>query len=612
MSRAVRILYLAESPEEVELVKDLLAREYLTADVSWVNGRESYLSALKDSWNFDLVLSDYALPGISGEEALEAARKRAPDLPFIFLSGSLGEERAVECLRRGATDYVLKGNLPRLAPVVRRALDEAWRAAARKEAQASHARVASLLRATLESTSEGILVVDLAGRISAYNRKFLALCGIPEYVMAPMEMDEVIQYLTGQLGNPGALLEEARLLRSRSDKESAGLIPVKGRVLEETGRPHKVGAETVGRVLAFREPASRDPAPDLLKTIGTGRQGFTEAALAARVVPWILKGDRLAIPEAAEAILGLSPLPGDLEGLAAILHPEDAEQFLEALERSRNVSFRARIRRSGGDWLWTRWHVDRGPEGYRGVIMDITEEAWREERMHQRRRMDGARELARRLAARLQRPLEGCVDELRTLAALPGQERRLRESLLSLDEAGRLLGQLRAFAHLGRPARVATPPNAFVESLLARAREAAGPGIRIEFEPGADLPAAPLDPAALEQALGALLANARQALGGSGVIHLATGILYPRPHRPGGAPGPMKTRIFFEVRDTGPGIPPAIRRQVFDPFFTTRLERGSAGLGLAMAWEILEGHGGSVQLESAPGKGTAVRLILPV
>ncbi|WP_306602072.1 hybrid sensor histidine kinase/response regulator [Geothrix sp. 21YS21S-2] len=474
VDRAVRILHLEACPGDVEQVKDLLDREGLLADLTWVNDRDGFLSALADGRSFDLVLADCALPGIGGEEALEIARNRAPDLPFLFLSRSLGEERAAACLRRGAADCVPKDDPARLAPAVRRAL---------------------------------------AGG---------------------------------------------------------------------------------------RAPAAAGP------------RGFTEAALAARVVPWILTGDRLAIPEAAEAILGLSPLPGDLEGLVAILHPEDADLFLEALERSRNVSFRARIRRSGGDWGWTRWNVDRGPEGYRGVIMDITEEAWRDGRMHQRRRMDGARELARRLAARLQGPLGGCVDELRTLAALPGQERRLREALLSLDEAGRLLAQLRAFAHLGRPARVATPPNAFVVSLLARAREAAGPGIRIDFEPGGDLPEAPLDPAALEQALGALLANARQALGGSGAIRVATGILPPRPYRPGGTPGPMRTRIYIEVRDAGPGIPPAIRGKVFDPFFTTRLERGSAGLGLAMAWEILEGHGGSVQLESAPGKGTAVRLILPV
>ncbi|BDU71653.1 ATP-binding protein [Mesoterricola silvestris] len=578
MSRPLRILYLEDSREDLELVKAQLDREYLAAEVTWVDGREAYISALRDSWNFDLLLADYALPDIGGDEALELARRRAPGLPFIFVSGSLGEERAVECLRKGATDYVLKSNLNRLAPVVRRALEEARVAGVHREAQASHARVASLLRATLESTSEGILVVDLAGRISAYNRKFLALCGIPEYVMAPMDMGDVIHYLTGQLGDPGVLLEEARLLRARSDQENRGQVPVNGRILEETSRPHTVGAETVGRVLAFREPVPREPAPGLLGAIGAGRQGFTEAALAVRIVPWILAGDRLSMPEAAAEILGLAPLPADLEGLMAILHPGDAEPFREALERSRNVGFRARVRQASGAWLWTRWSVDRCPEGYRGAIQDISEEVHLQERLDRRRRLEGARDLARRLAARLPEPLGDA---------------------------------LRAFADPRPPAPVPTPPNAFVEALLPRAREAAGPGIRIDFEPAPGLPAARLDPGALEQALDALLANAREAMGGAGVIRLATGILYPRDHRPGGSPGPMRTRVFFEVRDAGPGIPAAVARQAFEPFFTTRAGAGNAGLGLTLAREILEAHGGSVQLEGATGTGTTVRLILP-
>jgi len=183
--KTLRILYLEDSPLDVELVRELLAREYFACELTWVNSREAYLSALRDGWNYDLLLVDFSLPDIGGEEALELARERLPHIPFIYLSGSLGEERAVECLRQGATDYVLKTNLSRLAPVARRALIEAGQATARRAAEASHGRVAALLRATLEATSEGILVVDLAGRISAYNRKFLSLMGIPEYVMPP-------------------------------------------------------------------------------------------------------------------------------------------------------------------------------------------------------------------------------------------------------------------------------------------------------------------------------------------------------------------------------------------------------------------------------------------
>ena len=202
MTKKIRILYLEDRPEDLELVKELLDREAFPCEIIWVNGRAGFLSALRESWSYDLILADYLLPGIGGDEALELARVHAPTVPFIFLSGSLGEERAVECLRHGATDYVFKNNLPRLIPVLRRALEEARQATARREAEAGSARTAALLRATLESTAEGLLVVDLAGRVSVYNRKFLSLFGIPDYVMANMDLDAVIQYLTGQFGTP--------------------------------------------------------------------------------------------------------------------------------------------------------------------------------------------------------------------------------------------------------------------------------------------------------------------------------------------------------------------------------------------------------------------------
>jgi signal transduction histidine kinase len=72
----------------------------------------------------------------------------------------------------------------------------------------------------------------------------------------------------------------------------------------------------------------------------------------------------------------------------------------------------------------------------------------------------------------------------------------------------------------------------------------------------------------------------------------------------------MRTRVYFEVRDAGPGMAPGVLKHVFEPFFTTK-QGGHTGLGLPIVQEVAEGHGGSVQIESAPGKGTAVRLILP-
>lgn len=187
MTRSCRILHLEDAPLDSELLAETLKAEYLPCEVTWVDGRQAFESALAASWNYDLILADYRVPGLDGEEALALAQARCPGLPFIFLSGHLDEAQVVKLLRQGAKDCVFKHHLARLGPVVRRALQEAREAEARRAAEAANSRLAALLRATLEATSEGVLVVDLAGRIATFNRKFLALCGLPDYLMAPME-----------------------------------------------------------------------------------------------------------------------------------------------------------------------------------------------------------------------------------------------------------------------------------------------------------------------------------------------------------------------------------------------------------------------------------------
>jgi len=608
MSRPVRILYLEDAPEDVELVKATLASDYLDADVTWVNGREGFQTALRDAWNYDLLLVDFNLPDIGGDEALDLARRAAPDLPFVFLSGHIGDERAVECLRRGATDYVLKTNLPRLPPVVRRALEEARELAARKAAEASHARVAALLRTALESTSEGILVVDLAGRISAYNRKFLSMCGIPEFVMAPMRLDEVIDYLDGQIGDASALLDEVRLLRNQSEREGGGILSLPGnRTIQESSRPQKVGTDTVGRVLSFREAPAREAPQDLLKSVGGGRSSFTQASLAARVVPWILQGDRVLMPETGPAILGLEAPPAELEDLVALLHPEDVRLFQEALERSVNVGFPARIKRRDGGWTWTRWTVDRGVDGYRGAIQELTEEAWAQARDRERHRAEGALVGGRRLAAQALPALEAALAEADHL----GDGARCERLTALLRDLAATLGRVRDLGEV--PPSVPAPgdPDAYLATFLEKARTLAGPGFTLTFAPAGSLPPVRLDPARLDAALGALVANALEAQGDQGTLELATALLYPRAHRPGSLPGPMRARVALEVRDGGPGIPEALRGRVLEPFFTTRRGGRHAGLGLTLAREAARSLGGDLRLAFPPEGGTLARILLP-
>lgn len=124
MHGALRILHLEDNPMDAELIADILQQEAPGCEVVCVQSHGEFLKALEAS-AYDLILSDYSGPDFDGASSLRLCRERHPDTPFIFVSGSIGEEAAIDSLFGGATDYVLKERLKRLGPAVARALMEA-------------------------------------------------------------------------------------------------------------------------------------------------------------------------------------------------------------------------------------------------------------------------------------------------------------------------------------------------------------------------------------------------------------------------------------------------------------------------------------------------------
>jgi two-component system, cell cycle sensor histidine kinase and response regulator CckA len=124
MQATFRILHLEDSKEDCELVHRLLVDDGIDCEMIRCENREKFLQALEKK-NFDLIFADCTVPQFNGHHALEVARELAPEIPFIFVSGTIEEDSAIEALHRGATDYVLKGRLSRLVPAVRRAIAEA-------------------------------------------------------------------------------------------------------------------------------------------------------------------------------------------------------------------------------------------------------------------------------------------------------------------------------------------------------------------------------------------------------------------------------------------------------------------------------------------------------
>ena len=120
MRQPLRILSLEDDPNDAELIQATLEADGIACELIRVDTQPAFEASIAES--VDLILADYTLPSFDGISALKFAIKACPDVPFIFVSGTLGEEVAIEALKIGATDYVLKTRLSRLVPSVQRAL----------------------------------------------------------------------------------------------------------------------------------------------------------------------------------------------------------------------------------------------------------------------------------------------------------------------------------------------------------------------------------------------------------------------------------------------------------------------------------------------------------
>jgi len=163
-NQRLNILHLEDEPDFAELVRLLLEQGGVVADIRRVGERAGFAQALEDG-GFDLIISDYHLPSFTGLEAMAMAKKKFPHTPFILVSGTIGEQAAIESLRAGATDYVLKQQPDRLPSAVRRAVQEAGERAKLRAAEMELARREKYFRALTEHALDILTVVDRDGVI---------------------------------------------------------------------------------------------------------------------------------------------------------------------------------------------------------------------------------------------------------------------------------------------------------------------------------------------------------------------------------------------------------------------------------------------------------------
>lgn len=250
MTSTLRILHLEDNPDDANLIHSIIESAGIECDFRLVDSSPSFLEAL-ESGVFDLILSDFSLPGLNGSAALAIVREKYPDTPFLFVSGSMGEEDAIESLKQGATDYILKDRLNRLAPCIQRALKEAEE---RREAQIAREKLHKIdeqNKLLIENLDEIVYIVDVhnspfSGLLTALTHQVEKILG---YTVEEMKNDptiwfnsihpddiETVAALTNEIVT--AKIKKTRLYRIKH-KTSGEYRWIKDRVtpmLDETGR----------------------------------------------------------------------------------------------------------------------------------------------------------------------------------------------------------------------------------------------------------------------------------------------------------------------------------------------------------------------------------------
>jgi PAS domain S-box-containing protein len=255
MADDVRLLIVEDSANDAALLLAELKRKGRSPFFQRVESREDYLSALRDgAW--DAVISDYVLPQFSGPEALALLRQQGRDIPFIMVSGIYGEEEAVAMMKAGANDYVMKGNLSRLAPALERELHAARERRRRQRAEGAR----QFLAAIVESSADAIYGKNLDSLIVSWNPAAERLFGYSaeeiigrsNCVLFPQHrQDEMLEILAGvRRGDVVGVRETERL------HKNGEVIPVSVTVSPiKNNAGEIVGASSIARDIRRQKQA---------------------------------------------------------------------------------------------------------------------------------------------------------------------------------------------------------------------------------------------------------------------------------------------------------------------------------------------------------------------
>ncbi|MBL8265565.1 response regulator [Steroidobacter sp.] len=632
-----RILLLEDSEIDAELATTHLAKAGTASVVQRVATRDEFMREI-GTGNYDVVLADYSLPDFDGIAALDIVREHCPDMPFIFVSGVVGEEFAINALRRGATDYVMKRGLSRLPAAVDRAVAEARERQDRVRAEQALRISETSAQLAIETAGLGRWALDPATGIFDLDARCRELFGLTANVTADRETflkychnsdrPRIEATLRATLAAPNAsnISTEFRIVRAGDVQE---------RWVSLSGRAFRDGGECTRLIGIVNDITERKQAEAELQDLNQTLTLRVAHKTAERDHLWQLSKDLMAVMTPVGALIEVNPAwqtsfghgTSEVVGehLSKFAHPEDAASVREAMAHASQDSqrpFECRFLCRDGKTRWVSWSIALGHGYIYAVGRDITEDKAAQARLEeaqealrQSQKMEAVGQLTGGMAHDFNNLLQVVVGNIETLQRkLPPNLERLRRAadhaMAGAQRATNLTQHLLAFSRKQplNPRPVAV--NRLVAGMSEMLQRTLGELIQIETALSPDLRHVEIDGNQLEIALLNLAVNARDAMPDGGKLRIETFNLDLRS----GAPTdnlPRGEYVALTVDDTGIGMPPEVLARAFEPFFTTKNVGQGTGLGLSQVYGFVRQSGGQVRIHSADGAGTSICMYLP-
>jgi PAS domain S-box-containing protein len=612
---ALCVLHLEDSPTDRELVQELFRADGLSCEFQAMETRAAFEAAL-ELGDCDVILSDYSLPGFDGMTALALAQQRRPQVPFIFISGVMGEERAIESLKNGATDYVLKQRIERLLPSVRRALREVVEREQLRETETRLKQSEEQLRQITENVSDWILVFDAEGRCTYANPACLTACEVPPGATAP------------EFWN---LLDASDAERVRGEFSHAVRTGTMRRVEFHlrTGSTHRSiesqinlvcddkGSRT-GAILVCRDITERRLAEEQLRAQAAVLDKATDAIIVCGPEEEIIYWNR-----SAERLYGWTAAEARNRSLHTLLHPAPPPQLAEARHAVQQRSeWQGELRQCARDGsavvVQSRWTLFRDEAGRPQSLLVVNTDArnlqHNEAQFLHAQQSASLATLADALARELQTAIEPVLLASQMLRLRTQSDASVSPQVSDAEprHVAELMQRVETLARPARAQRMEMSLGLVLNEIERQLRQAIAPGVAVTTSKPDDLWAVTGDADSIRQAVLNLCINARESMPKGGRLDIVAENLALKDGdlrlRSGGHAG---SHVVITVADTGCGIPPENMERIFTPFFTTKERGQAAGAGLTTVQAIARAHGGFVSADSEVGRGSRFRLYLP-